>query len=339
MENASDENTNTDFLLILLCCLLTMASDNVLARDVCSRQILKTTVAALCLNAGYESTQDIVLETLTEILQSYLSELGRSSQAYCEHGGRTDATARDIICALSDMGFKNKQLLKYVQKSSQSLSQVVKGAEPVSPPVLQVGQRKNFPTSISDSYNYPHLPDPHTYIRTTTGETPEDDYVILRERISTQRRDVERALTRFVARTGESHPLLPDDKNAFPLIAAQPSPFPYYSALLPSEHETMRMSLSNNVEDETEEPKETSPTKKKQKLKRGHQNQTTTSSTSASTTKSSSSGSHHHDNTGVSRHHHDQASRTNNNAATTQPSVIHNPYLRPVKLPKKRRSR
>ena len=47
-----------------------MASDNVLARDVCSRQILKTTVAALCLNAGYESTQDIVLETLTEILQS-----------------------------------------------------------------------------------------------------------------------------------------------------------------------------------------------------------------------------------------------------------------------------
>lgn len=291
------------------------SSENVLAKDLCSRQILKTSVAALCLNAGFESAEDNVLETLTEILQSYLSELGRSSQSYCEHGNRTNATARDVICALSDMGFKNKQLLKYVQQSSQTLSQVAKGSDPTSPPVLQVGQRKNFPTSISDMYNYPHLPDPHTYIRTTTGETPEDDYIILRERISTQRRDVERALTRFVARTGESHPLLPDDKNAFPLIAAQPSPFPYYSALLPSEHETMRLSLSNNLEEESEDQKDSSP-KKKQKMKR---NQQPSSKTYGSQDSSSS--------------RHDQSGRSN--AA----SIIHNPYLRPVKLPKKRKSR
>lgn len=289
--------------------------ENVLAKDLCSRQILKTAVAALCLNSGFESAQDIVLETLTEILQSYLSELGRSSQSYCEHGNRTNATARDVVCALSDMGFKNKQLLKYVKQSSQNLSQVAKGSDPVSPPVLQVGQRKNFPTSISDMYNYPHLPDPHTYIRTTTGETPEDDYIILRERISTQRRDVERALTRFVARTGESHPLLPDDKNAFPLIAAQPTPFPYYSALLPSEHETMRLSLSNNIEEESEDHKDSSP-KKKQKLKRNHQPSTKPYGSQE-----------------ASASRHDQSSRSNT------PSVIHNPYLRPVKLPKKRKSR
>ena len=49
-----------------------------------------------------------------------------------------------------------------------------------------------------------------------TGQTPENDYVILRERTSSQKRDVERALTRFVAKTGMSLPLLPDDKNAFP---------------------------------------------------------------------------------------------------------------------------
>lgn len=289
-----------------------MASDSVVASDVCSRQILKTTVAALCLNAGYESAQDTVLETLSEMLQSYISELARSTQSYCEHGGRTDANARDVICALSDMGFKSQDLLKYIHQSSRSLSQVAKGTEPVSPPVLQVGHRKNFPTCISDMYNYPHLPDPHTYIRTTTGETPEDDYVILRERISTQRRDVERALTRFVARTGESHALLPDDKNAFPLIAAQPSAFPYYSALLPSEHEAMRLSLTN-MEEEAEDQKESSP-KKKQKSKRSHP--TTKSQISPESTR------------------HDQSSRTNSST-----NVIHNPYLRPVKMPKKRKSR
>jgi len=49
-----------------------------------------------------------------------------------------------------------------------------------------------------------------------TGQKPETDYIILRSRLSAQKRDVERALTRFVAKTGKSHPLLPDDKNAFP---------------------------------------------------------------------------------------------------------------------------
>lgn len=49
-----------------------------------------------------------------------------------------------------------------------------------------------------------------------TGQKVPSDYVMLRERLSEQRRDVERALTRFVAKTGKSHPLLPHDKNAFP---------------------------------------------------------------------------------------------------------------------------
>ena len=49
-----------------------------------------------------------------------------------------------------------------------------------------------------------------------TGQKSASDYVVLRERLSEQRRDVERALTRFVAKTGKSLSLLPQDKNAFP---------------------------------------------------------------------------------------------------------------------------
>ena len=82
-----------------------------------------------------------------------------------------------------------------------------------------------FQPSRVHAFNGVMAADFSSFVFLQTGETPEDDYVILRERISTQRRDVERALTRFVARTGESHPLLPDDKNAFPckLTISRPS--------------------------------------------------------------------------------------------------------------------
>ena len=49
-----------------------------------------------------------------------------------------------------------------------------------------------------------------------THREPEREYQILRDKAANQKRDVERALTRFIAKTGETESLFSDDPYAFP---------------------------------------------------------------------------------------------------------------------------
>lgn len=49
-----------------------------------------------------------------------------------------------------------------------------------------------------------------------TFREPVSEYQILREKAASQRRDVERALTRFMAKTGETQSLFKDDITTFP---------------------------------------------------------------------------------------------------------------------------
>jgi transcription initiation factor TFIID subunit 8 len=42
------------------------------------------------------------------------------------------------------------------------------------------------------------------------------EYQLVREKAASQKRDVERALTRFIAKTGETESLFQDDPYAYP---------------------------------------------------------------------------------------------------------------------------
>ena len=82
------------------------------------------------------------------------------------------------------------------------------------------GNNKKHPSSIPD--NLPEFPDSHSYIRTPTHRQPVTDYEMVREKAASQKRDVERALTRFIAKTGKIHNLFKtDDNNLFPLISCE----------------------------------------------------------------------------------------------------------------------
>lgn len=59
---------------------------------------------------------------------------------------------------------------------------------------------------------------------------------------------MERALTRFMAKTGETQSLFKDDVSTFPLIAARPFTIPYLTALLPSELEIQQMEETDSSE-------------------------------------------------------------------------------------------
>lgn len=200
------------------------------------RKALKVSVAALCAEVGFEKTEESAIETLTEMLQSFLSEVGKSSRAFAELAGRTEGMMTDVVMSLIEMGQRIDSIPAHAKRSSKSV--LLPPNHCSAPPTLktlQAGDKQKRPSHVPDYL--PQFPDPHTYIRSSTQKAPVTDYQIIREKAASQKRDVERALTRFIAKTGETQSLFKDDTGAFPLIAVKPSPFPYLDALLPKDQD------------------------------------------------------------------------------------------------------
>ncbi|XP_075030554.1 transcription initiation factor TFIID subunit 8 isoform X2 [Calonectris borealis] len=253
------------------------------------RRTLQVVVSSLLTEAGFESAEKAAVETLTEMLQSYISEIGRSAKSYCEHTARTQPTLSDIVVTLVEMAPVTNQ--------------------PVTPKALTAGQNKAHPSHIPG--HFPEFPDPHTYIKTPTYREPVSDYQVLREKAASQRRDVERALTRFMAKTGETQSLFKDDVSTFPLIAARPFTVPYLTALLPSELEMQQMEETDSSEQDDQTDTENLPL---------------------------------HMSTDDSGPEKENASVLQQNTSLSgsrngEENVIDNPYLRPVKKPKIRRKK
>ncbi|XP_071955757.1 transcription initiation factor TFIID subunit 8-like [Antedon mediterranea] len=206
---------------------------------VARRQALFVAVASICHDVGYATAEKACIETLTEMLQSYITELGRTSRMLCELSGRTLPVVKDIAMAIVEMGSDVKDLQTFTKRCKKTTLHQEQMRQGATPKVLQAGIRKQHPNYIPQ--HLPEFPDPHAYIKTATYRQQERDYQTLREKAATQKRDVERALTRFIAKTGETQTLFPGDSNLFPLIACQPSPHTYLQALLPPEHEVLAM--------------------------------------------------------------------------------------------------
>ena len=93
--------------------------------EIARRKALQTAAAALCVEAGYISTEKDALGVLSEIMQSCkcwqyvpneahhtdflhvdpdITELGRTARVYSELASRTEPTASDVQMALVDAG-------------------------------------------------------------------------------------------------------------------------------------------------------------------------------------------------------------------------------------------
>jgi transcription initiation factor TFIID subunit 8 len=175
------------------------------------------------------------------MLQSLLSEMGRSTRAFCELSGRTEAVVGDVVIAMVDMGIDVDSIPVWGRDRKRSRIVIPNpGQAPAQPTprILQAGEKKPLANYIPD--HLPPFPDPHAYIRTPTHKQPVTEYEAIREKAATQKRDVERALTKFMAKTGGSslaHSLFPDEQlcHLFPLVPPKPQSNPYLNALLPKD--------------------------------------------------------------------------------------------------------
>lgn len=205
------------------------------------RKVLSLAVCACCHEAGFTSAEESVIEILTVMLQSLITEAGRSSQMLAEHNGRYEVTPSDVFIALIEMGLNVESILDYAKNRNLFFRIPTPGREqPQKPPtILQTGQSRSLHSYIPDYF--PPFPDPHSYIRTPTQRQPVSEYETIRDKAASQKRDLERALTRFVAKTCESspeHSLFAQNTNLnkyFPLISIRPSQLPFMDALLPKD--------------------------------------------------------------------------------------------------------
>jgi len=183
------------------------------------RYCLRAVVSALCTEAGFEAAEPMPLETLCEVMQGFLAEVGRSSRAYCELASRAEPVVGDVVVALVEMGVNVQGIQEYSKRANRvTVPQPNQAVASKQTAILHTGNKKRHPAHIPDSL--PDMPDSHSYIRTPTHKQPVTDYESVREKAASQKRDVERALTRFIAKTGQIHNLLlTDDNNLFPLIS------------------------------------------------------------------------------------------------------------------------
>ncbi|CAG5087702.1 Similar to Taf8: Transcription initiation factor TFIID subunit 8 (Drosophila melanogaster), partial [Cotesia congregata] len=187
------------------------------------RKLLNYVISGILSENEFITCEKQVMETLTEMLQSFLVQIGESSRNFSELAGRTEPLIADIILALINMGFKLDGLTKYAMRQNRTtLPPLQPQTQSKQMNMLPAGEKQPHPPHVP-SY-LPQFPDPHAYIRTPTHKQPVTEYEAIREKAASQKRDTERALTRFVAKTSETH-----------IIACKPQFPPYLSALMPQD--------------------------------------------------------------------------------------------------------
>lgn len=204
-------------------------------------RVLSLAVCAICHEAGFSTAEPAVIETLAVMIQSLILETGRESQMLAEHNGRAEVTPGDVHLALIDLGLNIDSIVEYGRRTRNLIriptpprEQPQKQAS-----ILQTGQTKPHHPYIPD--HYPPFPDAHSYIRTPTHKQRISEYEAIRDKAASQKRDLERALTRFVAKSGDTNPehsLFANNANLnryFPLISIKSTPLPFMDALLPKD--------------------------------------------------------------------------------------------------------
>jgi len=220
--------------------------------DQCHRRLLKMVVAALCKQAGFDVADELVLETLTEMLASYLTESGRSSRAMADLSGRTQILPIDVTLALIEMGFSLQNFAPSLLRETGGRI-IVPGPRPTPAPtetrVIRVGKIRQHPPHIPDYM--PPFPDPHTYVRTQPQIEYQSDYETARETAAVQQRNMESSLVKFMLKIEPNICLHSSDPN-LAVLKPQPDSKPYLSALLPPDDESKGTTSTETTETNVE---------------------------------------------------------------------------------------
>lgn len=148
------------------------------------RKILFSSICAICHENGFAYAERPAVETLLEMLQSLICEIGRTSRQYCEHGGRTEPNVADIDIALVCLGIRSDGIPDYAKRSERIvLPPPGKAPSQPMPKILQAGDKKPLPPYIPDYF--PSFPGNHRFFESCCEKIPIVLIIFTREIIFT----------------------------------------------------------------------------------------------------------------------------------------------------------
>ncbi|XP_011404894.2 PREDICTED: transcription initiation factor TFIID subunit 8-like [Amphimedon queenslandica] len=200
---------------------------------------MESAVAAMCVEAGYVSANREAIEVLAQVLQSYIKEIGHTSNVYCEVAQRSVPTVSDIHLAFIELGARFMNLEEYAQRPQRRhIPRQLRSYPNLPGKVLQVGSHKKHPPHISA--NFPSYPDNHTFLKTPTYSVPDSDYCILKEKMATQNKCSRENLSTLISRVCPSIPVtchsLLHDIDVYKVLLPEASEKPaFINGLVPQE--------------------------------------------------------------------------------------------------------
>mmetsp|Transcript_19838 Transcript_19838/g.27700 ORF Transcript_19838/g.27700 Transcript_19838/m.27700 type:complete len:297 (+) Transcript_19838:65-955(+) len=168
-----------------------------------AKLLTKITVAQTCKELGFESVQESVLDSLTEITKKYIEELGRLSHRYTELAARTETNFYDIYHSFKDLGVSFDDLSLF-----GSVSDDLSFPKAVAPfPIKKNIQEKETGITTQESRSYipsflPPLPSSHAYVQTPLFADRMDDPREIRKLKSKQKRQTQASLARLNEKLG-----------------------------------------------------------------------------------------------------------------------------------------
>lgn len=143
--------------------------------------------------------------------QTVIVEIANTSKNYAELSGRTQPFLGDVVVALTNLGIPLNGVTDFVKRNIHKIPtpQTITTQKQLN--LLQAGQKQSHPPHIPS--HLPPLPDPHAYVRTPTHKQPVTEYEAIREKAASQKRDIEKALTRFLAKTSDTDCLFASEEN------------------------------------------------------------------------------------------------------------------------------
>jgi len=157
---------------------------------------MRVAVAQMCQSFGFARISPRALHTLTDVLISYVDEIGVRARQYAELAHRTECNFFDIEASLNDLACAIAPLRTFAQISEEIPFAHAPPRFPDARPALPDSTPKSStPMPAYVPAFYPRFPASHTFVGTAVYPRAADDDV-RRERIK-QRRDIEESLRRM----------------------------------------------------------------------------------------------------------------------------------------------
>lgn len=151
------------------------------------------------------------LKLIHLIFNIVIVEIAHTSKNYAELSGRTQPFLGDVVVALTNLGIPLNGVTDFIKRNIHKIPAPQTITTQKQTNLLQAGTKQSHPPHIPN--HLPPLPDPHAYVRTPTHKQPVTEYEAIREKAASQKRDVEKALTRFLAKTSDTDCLFASEDN------------------------------------------------------------------------------------------------------------------------------